>query len=619
MTTDQSTGVLPEEPVDVVAALGLDEDRGLAADTDTRALEVLRRGLRHAVELRQALPLAVVLAIMAGAGRVVVPVLVQQVLDRWIIGPRQGRAAPSVGLWAPTLVGLVAIVVTAVAQVATQRRLLTAAEASLCRLRTSAFRHVHDLAVADLAEEKRGALVARVTSDPETIAMFLAWGGVSWIVNGALMVVTAGVMVAYDWRLGLVAIVTVAPLGLVLRVVQRRLVAAYDRVRARVGDTLVALAEAVDGTHVIRATGTQAQAADRVDEAVAARRQAEIKAWTIGAFLFPCGDVFAVLTTSAVLAMGIALGPGRGLSSGTVVAFAFLVGLFLQPIAEFTEILDQTQMAVAGWRKILDLIDLPVAVPDPAPEVAVALPAGPLGVAVTGVAYGYPSGGRVLDDLSFVLRPGTRTALVGATGSGKSTLAKLLARFADPVAGEVRVGGHDLRTVDPVSLRSRVLLVPQEGFLFATTVGENVAFARAGATVDDVWGAFASLGLDDWAAGLPDGLDTPVGERGEHLSVGERQLVALARAALASPGLLVLDEATSALDPATEMRVSRALDRLAAGRTSVTVAHRLSTAARADLVLVMDHGRLVEVGSHDELVQKAGAYAALYERWLSVT
>jgi len=583
------------------------------------ALAVLRRGLAHAVELRRALPLAVVLAVVAGGGRVVVPVLVQQVLDRWIIGPRSGRAAPEVGLWLPTVLGLGAIVITALAQVATQRRLLSAAEASLCRLRVSAFRHVHDLAVADLGEEKRGTLVSRVTSDPETIAMFLAWGGVSWIVNAALMLVTAGVMVAYDWRLAIVAIVTVAPLAFVLRVVQRRLVVAYDTVRARVGDTIVALAEAVDGTHVIRATGSQADTASRVDDAVVARRQAEIKAWTIGAFLFPCGDVFAVLTTSAVLGVGIALGPARGLSSGTVVAFAFLVGLFLQPIAEFTEILDQTQMAVAGWRKILDLIDLPVAVPDPEPGMGARLPEGPLGVEVRSLSYSYPSGGTVLDDVSFTLRPGTRAALVGATGSGKSTLAKLLARFADPAQGTVAVGGLDLRSVYPDSLRSRVLLVPQEGFLFSTTVGENVAFARVGATQDDVLGAFASLGLDDWVAGLPAGLDTPVGERGEHLSVGERQLVALARAALASPGLLVLDEATSALDPATEVRVGRALDRLAAGRTSVTVAHRLSTAARAELVLVMDGGRLVEVGTHDDLVASSGRYAGLYERWLSIT
>jgi ATP-binding cassette subfamily B protein len=593
--------------------------RGNGADQPTSALRVLRRGLADAVELRKVLPVAVLLALVAGTGRVVVPVLVQQVLDRWIIDPVKGRPPPALGLWVPAMAAAAAVILTAWAQAASQRRLLTAAEASLASLRIRAFRHVHRLSLADLAEEQRGVLVSRVTSDPETISQFLSWGGLMWVVNGALMLVTAIVMVAYDWRLAVVAIVTVAPLAILLRIVQRRLVAAYDTLRSRVGDTLSALAEAISGFHVIRAAGAEADAAERVDLTVRARRRADVKAGTIGALLFPCSDLFTVLTTAAVLGVGIGLGPGRGLSSGTLVAFAFLVGLFLQPVAEFTEILDQTQMAVAGWRKILDLIDSPVAVPDPDPAVAVALAAGrPLPVRVDHVSFAYPTGGRVLHDISFELRPGTRAALVGATGSGKSTLGKLLARMADPLEGTVEVGGVDLRVAEPGSLRRNLLVVPQEVFLFAGTIGENIRFARPEATADEVRATFADLGLDDWLDALPAGLDTPVGERGEHLSVGERQLVALARAGLAAPGLLVLDEATSALDPATEVRVGRALERLSAGRTSITVAHRLATAARADLILVLDHGRLVEIGSHEELVTSGGTYARLYQRWLEV-
>jgi putative ABC transport system ATP-binding protein len=275
-------------------------------------------------------------------------------------------------------------------------------------------------------------------------------------------------------------------------------------------------------------------------------------------------------------------------------------------------------VAVAGWRKVLDVLDTPIDIVAPVPGVR--LPAAAPDVVVEHVSYAYPGDHRlVLRDVSFTIEPGAHVAMVGATGSGKTTVAKLLTRLADPTEGRIVVHGVDLRDAELVTLRRRLVMVPQDGFLFATTVGDNVRFGRPDATDDDVRAAFADLGLDDWLDGLPFGIDTQVGQRGEHLSVGERQLVALARAHVAEPTCLVLDEATSAVDPRTETRLTRALRTLAEGRTSITIAHRLSTAERADRVLVMEGGRLVESGPHDELVAAGGVYAGLHASWLDVS
>jgi putative ABC transport system ATP-binding protein len=333
--------------------------------------------------------------------------------------------------------------------------------------------------------------------------------------------------------------------------------------------------------------------------------------------------VFSVLTIAALVTVGVLRGPGAGLTTGGLVGFVFLAYRFLEPIAEFTEILDQTQTAVAGWRRVLLLLDTPVEIVDPPDGVQLGSAPPSIGVHQVSFAYRARDGiGRAapaLTDVTFDIAPSQAVAIVGATGSGKTTLARLLTRLADPTAGSVTIDGHDLRTVSTASLRRHLVMVPQEPFLFDTTIGENVRFGRRGATVDDVWLAFTELGLDGWIGGLGDGLATKVGERGEHLSAGERQLVALARAYVANPACLVLDEATSAVDPATEARLARALESLARGRTSVTIAHRLSTAARADEILVFDHGRLVERGPHDELAGAGGVYGALWASWIAST
>jgi ABC-type multidrug transport system fused ATPase/permease subunit len=407
-------------------------------------------------------------------------------------------------------------------------------------------------------------------------------------------------------------------------------VVAWDAVRTRVGESLAAISESIQGAAVIRAYGVQAQAQRRVMRSVEARRRAEVRAGTIGAMFFPSGELFGVLTTAAVLLVGMAIGPEGGLTIGTLVAFAFLVTIFLEPVAEFTEILDMTQQAVAGWKKVLDVLDTPVEVEDPRPGLT--LPRGgpgdrrggppvnrvALDIEVDRVSFAYHGGPPVLIEVSVAIPAGTKVAVVGTTGSGKTTLAKLLIRLADPTAGVIRVAGVDLRRVSLASLRSALVMVPQDGFLFDTSVAGNVRMGRPDADDAEIRAAFDTLGLGWWVEGLPRGIHTRVGERGDYLSVGERQLVALARGQVADPGCLILDEATSAVDPATEVALRNAITRLTQGRTAITIAHRLATAEHADLILVMERGRLVQQGTHAQLLADTdGAYARLHGSWLA--
>ena len=581
------------------------------ATSSLGTVDTLRRGLHLSPELRKGIGVTLGLAAVTTVGRIVVPFVVQQTTDHGLLG--KGGPDPAL-VTRYVLLALVAVVATALSAYAVNVRLYRASEAGLATLRLKAFRHIHDLSMLTQNTERRGSMVGRVTSDVDTISQFVQFGGIILILSLGQIVVATGLMVYYSPLLAAVVWLCFVPLLLVIRRFQRVVGRAYTQVRERVGDLLAAVSEAVVGAATIRAYGVEERTAERIDAAIDAHRAASVRAQVRSVMAFSSGQLVAGLTLAVVLVVGTVQATQGHLTLGELLAFLFLVNLFTQPVQQATEILNELQNAVAGWRRVIGVVDTPADVADPGDD-GVVLPRGPISVDFEHVSFAYPGGDTVLHDVQLSIAPRSRVAIVGETGSGKSTLAKLLTRLMDPTEGTVRVDGVDLRDVRFSSLRDRVVLVPQEGFLFDATLLENVRFGRPGASDEDVRLAITELGLDHWLSGLPQGLSTEVGQRGESLSAGERQLVALARAYLADPDLLVLDEATSAVDPSTEVRIQRALEGLTRGRTSIAIAHRLSTAEAADEVVVVDRGRIVERGPHRELVGRGGVYSALHASW----
>ena len=576
------------------------------------AFATLAHGVRMTPEFAKGLPFTLLLALLATAGRIVVPIAVQQTIDHGLLRP----AGPDLPLVRTAcLLAALAVIMTAVANYQMNVRLYRTTENGLAALRVRAFRRVHDLSVLHQAAERRGSLVSRVTSDVDTMSTFMQWGGLLVVVSAAQLALATVLMLFWSWQLTLLVYVCFLPLFLAVRHFQQRLQGAYRIVRERVGEMLGAVAESVVGAPVIKAYGVEARTTQRIDDAVARTARAQVKAQTIAAATFSTGEMTAALATGAVVVAGVLLGVDGHLTSGRLVGFLFLVTLFVQPVQVATEVLNEAQNAVAGMRRVLGVLDTPTDVADPG-EDGYDLPEGPVAVRFEHVFFAYPGGPEVLHDVDLEIAPRTRVAVVGETGSGKTTFAKLLTRLMDPTRGTVRLSGVPLHAVRFSSLRERVVMVPQDGFLFDSTVADNVRYGRPSASDDDIELAFTELGLGDWVDQLPHGLQTPVGERGGALSVGERQLVAVARAYLADPDLLVLDEATSAVDPATEVRLTRALDSLTRGRTTLAIAHRLSTAEAADEVLVVDDGVIVQRGPHHELVGVDGPYQRMHAAWI---
>ncbi len=580
----------------------------------TGALIVLKRGLQVSPELRTGASLTVLMALIVAAGSLAIPVLIQQILDQGLRGEEGLR---SNFIYISCAIAFLIVSFVIFAQRATYNRLVRVAETTILELRVRVFRHLHRLSLADHQEARKGILTARVTSDIETLSQFAQWGAIAWIVDSVIIVGTLTVMAIYSWQLTLVVIAIYLPIIPILKAIQQQQFLKYREVREAVSETLGQASEAVTAAPVIRSYGYQNSIRSKLEKANQNQYRRQIRAHKFFALLAPVMDTFSALSIAGVIVAGSYLGPEMGLTSGEMIAFVFLTTILIAPIWELGEVLDQTQTALAGWWKILSVLDVPIEVHEP--ESGEKLKTGALEIEANNVNFRYRTGSQVLDDISIRIPAGTNVAVVGETGSGKTTFVKLLARIADPTSGQITINGVPIHEIDAESRHSSIQMVPQDGFLFDQTIRENVAFGKPHASEEEIQTAFHSLGLTDWLNKLPDGIDTQTGSRGERISVGERQLVALARAQLANPGLLILDEATSAVDPETEVALVSALERLSHGRTTISVAHRLSTAEKADLILVFDQGKIVETGTHQELSTQNGIYADLHNTWMGNT
>jgi putative ABC transport system ATP-binding protein len=577
---------------------------------EDRTLRVLGRALKEAPVLRRGLGLTVAMAAAGTAIQIIVPVAMQQIIDEELLTPEQidlGRVGNKVllaalGLVLGTLIGRAALL-----------RLVRASSTGLSDLRQMTFAHLLKRSVLHVDAERRGSLVSRVTTDIATLQGFMDWGGVGLLTSGSQVFLALTAMYIYEWRLALLITIGITLYTTLMIWFQQILQRSYDRVRRKVANSLAVLSEAISALPVVRAYGVEDATQERVADALEERFQSEYRTMRFGNILFSSAELFAGILMAAVVATGLAIGT----SPGRLLAFLFLVNLLTEPVQMVVEVLETAQSAASGMRRILGEIHAEVEIPDPIEGES--LPAGALDVSFADVAHRYGDGPEVLSEVDVRVSAGVRIAVVGETGSGKTTFAKLAVRLLEPVAGSIKIGGLALDRITFDSLRRRVAFVPQEGFLFEGTVADNVRYGKPDATDREIQTAFLELGLDEWLDGLPDGLDSSVGERGGDLSAGERQLVALVRAWISVPDLLVLDEATSAVDPALDVQLRRAMERLTEGRTAITIAHRLATAEAADEVLVFDQGRLVESGHHRDLLRAGGVYAALHADWVTGT
>ena len=486
-----------------------------------------------------------------------------------------------------------------------------AGEGFLRALRVRVFDHIQKQSLAFFDRNKSGVLVARMTSDVESMGELVQFGLLQFV-SAILLVGFALVLALFtSWQLTLVGMLVMPVIIGASRKFQRDSNAAYLDVRENIGQNLSTLQEGIAGVRVIQAYAREPEQQRRFKQSNRQLYDSHVHSVRVSTWYFGLVETAGILATALIVGVGGWLYSNDEVQIGQIITVVLLFAQLFEPVQQLSQLYNTVQSSAAALNKLFGILDTEPDVRDGANELP---PNGEL--VVDHVGFRYPATeAAVLSDVSITVGDGERLALVGPTGAGKSTLAKLMARLYDPTEGTITFGGVDLRDATLASLRHRVVVVPQEGFLFGGTIADNVRIARFDATDDDVRAAFDAIGALERFEEFPDGIHTEVRERGSRLSAGERQLVSLARAALVDPAVLVLDEATSNLDPGTEFIVERALDSLMTGRTTIVVAHRLSTIQRADRIGVIDGGRLVELGSHAELVSAGGRYSMLADAW----